>query len=314
MVKPGGTIAFMDEIQTGEMTDEECKKFLFPQAVPYLETLEGYASLLEKAGFTVLEEEDITGEVMEYWRRVWMDDIKAKKDEIVGKFGNEMYDNLCIMMENLFTAGPGKKDWRRQVHLRSRESTRDFAVTLLGAGTPEAIRFFQARYEELQEMVGRGEGAVPQERHRITWLYALPYFDLSIADYMAERHGATIVVDLFSHASAEVDMGDTSDPIAFLARKTYKGGLVKGAYGSYDNPAAREDFLKMCSEYGSDAVILLAHWGCKQYRGLSKLLKDDIQAEVGLPLLTLDADIIDPRIVSSSRVKAKLDEFFATLG
>lgn len=198
--------------------------------------------------------------------------------------------------------------------IRSRESTRDFAVTLLGAGTPEAIRFFQARYEELQELVRRGEGAVPQERHRITWLYALPYFDLSIADYLAERHGASIVVDLFSYASAEVDMSDTSDPIAFLARKTYKGGLVKGAYGSYDHPAARDDFLKMCSEYGSDAVILLAHWGCKQYCGLSRLLKDDIQAEVGLPLLTLDADIIDPRIVSSPRVKARLDEFFATLG
>lgn len=109
VVKPGGTIAFMDEIQIGEMTDEECKKFLFPQAVPYLETLEGYASLLEKAGFTVLEGEDITGEVMEYWRRVWMDEIKAKKDQIVGKFGNEMYANMCMMMENLFTAVQEKK-------------------------------------------------------------------------------------------------------------------------------------------------------------------------------------------------------------
>jgi len=106
---PVGPSPFMDEIQVGEMTDEEREKFFLPQAVPYLETLEGYASLLEKTGFAVLEKQDITEEVMEYWRRVWMDDIKEKKDEIVEKFGDEMSDGMSAMTENLFSAVQEKK-------------------------------------------------------------------------------------------------------------------------------------------------------------------------------------------------------------
>ena len=197
--------------------------------------------------------------------------------------------------------------------IKSKETTRDFAVTILGAGTPEALKFFEARYRELQEMVAQKKGVVPEEKYRITWLYVLPYFDLSIADWMEEKYGAVIVVDLFSYASQEVDMSDTCDPIAFLARKAYKGGLVKSAYGPYHDPSAKEDFMKMCTDYHSDAVIMLAHWGCKQYCGLAKLLWDDIKEEVGLPMLILDADILDPRIVSSPRVKAKLDEFLTTI-
>jgi benzoyl-CoA reductase/2-hydroxyglutaryl-CoA dehydratase subunit BcrC/BadD/HgdB len=197
--------------------------------------------------------------------------------------------------------------------IKSKETTRDFAVTILGAGTPESLKFLEARYRELQEMVVQKKGVVPEEKYRVTWLYALPYFDLSIADWMEEKYGAVIVVDLFSYASQKVDMSDTSDLLAFLAKKPYKGGLVKSAYGPYHDPSAKEDFMKMCTDYQSDVVIMLAHWGCKQYCGLAKLLWDDIKEEVGLPMLILDADIIDPRIVSSSRIKSKLEEFFATI-
>ena len=38
-----------------------------------------------------------------------MDSIEEKKGQIVGKFGREMYDNMCTMMENLFPAVPEKK-------------------------------------------------------------------------------------------------------------------------------------------------------------------------------------------------------------
>lgn len=197
--------------------------------------------------------------------------------------------------------------------IKSRETTRDFAMTILGAGTPESIKFFEHRYQELQEMVARQEGAVKDEKYRITWLYVLPYFDLSIADWIEEKHGASIVVDLFSFASPDVEMTDTSDLIAFMANKAHKGGLVKAAYGPYDNPEARDDFMRMCKDYRTNIVMMLAHWGCKQYCSLTKLIRDDVAKEVDLPFLIIDADILDPRVVSSARVKDKIDEFLATV-
>jgi benzoyl-CoA reductase/2-hydroxyglutaryl-CoA dehydratase subunit BcrC/BadD/HgdB len=237
--------------------------------------------------------EENTGKTLDYQKLQEMIELSSK--------GYEYWDKINALRKNI----PNP--------IKSRETTRDFAVTILGAGSPIAMKFFEARYQELQEMVNQKKGVVPDEKYRITWLYVLPYFDLSIADWMEEKYGAVIVVDLFSYAAQEVDMSDTSDPMAFLAKKPYKGGLIKSAYGPYHAPSARDDFLKMCTEYHSDVVIMLAHWGCKQYCGLAKLLSDDIKEEVGLPMLILDADILDPRIVSSTRVKAKLEEFFSSL-
>lgn len=237
--------------------------------------------------------EENTGKTLDYQKLQTMIECSS--------MGYEYWDKINALRKNI----PNP--------IKSRETTRDFAVTILGAGSPDSIKFFEARYQELQEMVAQKKGVVSEEKYRITWLYVLPYFDLSIADWMEEKYGAVIVVDLFSYASQEVDMSDISDPLAFLAKKPYKGGLVKSAYGPYHAPSAKGDFLKMCTEYHSDAVIMLAHWGCKQYCGLAKLLSDDIKEEVSLPMMILDADILDPRIVSSPRVKAKLEEFFSSI-
>lgn len=236
--------------------------------------------------------EESTGQKMDYDRLREVVQISSK--------GYELWEKINSLRKAVPTP------------IKSRESTRDFAVTILAAGLPESIKYLEARYGELKGMVERGEGAVPDERHRITWLYILPYFDISITDWMADKHKAVIVVDLLSFASDKVKL-DPSEPIEFLTKKAYKGGLIKSTYGVFDEHGASRDFVKMCSEYNSDAVIMLAAWGCKQYCGLSRILKDTVQEKLGLPMLILDADILDPRVVSSSQLKLKLDEFFGLL-
>lgn len=107
-LKQRGMIAFVDEIQTDEMSDAERERAFSIQAVPYLETLEGYGALLEKAGFEILEKEDISREYLRYWGR-WQGGILEKQREMVDRFGQPAYDQTCENFEILVAAARARK-------------------------------------------------------------------------------------------------------------------------------------------------------------------------------------------------------------
>lgn len=188
----------------------------------------------------------------------------------------------------------------------------DFAMILLGAGTPEAIKYFEARLEEIHEKMDKKEGALPQERFRVVWLYTLPYFDLTIADWMVENFGAFLVVDSFCYVSQDVKL-DPSDPIDFLARSPYKWGFIRRTWSTLNSSGMPAEMAQWCEDYSADAVICFAHWSCRQYCATIKMVKDRIVEKAGLPFLILDGDSNDPRVASSARLKEKMSEFFGMI-
>lgn len=93
VLKKGGIIAFVDELQAGEMTEAEKEEAFLCQAVPYLETISGYVKLLEKAGFTILSSEDVSQEYTKYYYD-WQDKMEAKKTEIIAQVGSESFNQM----------------------------------------------------------------------------------------------------------------------------------------------------------------------------------------------------------------------------
>lgn len=191
-----------------------------------------------------------------------------------------------------------------------RPSVKDFSILLTCCGREEGLRYFQARCEELQEKVDRGEGHIPQERHRVAWLYVLPMFDLKVSDWLEERHGAVIVQDSFGYSSEEIEL-DPSDPIDFLVKKPLKWAFIRQTYSPNEYSKFAGRMARLCREYRADVAIVLAHWSCSQYCGTIRLLKEEITGSLGIPFFVLDGDIMDARVVSGAQMRAKLDEFFA---
>jgi len=92
VVKPGGAVAFTDWLETGPMTDEEWLALHTFMVFPYMETLDGYASLAEAAGLTVAEKEDLTPDFAEHVQ-MYLDMLQNDlKPGIVEAYGEEMYD------------------------------------------------------------------------------------------------------------------------------------------------------------------------------------------------------------------------------
>lgn len=193
--------------------------------------------------------------------------------------------------------------------LGGRAGVKDLTVIQTSSGTELAVKYFQARYEELKEKVEKGEGAVTPEKHRIAWLYVLPLFDLKIADWLEEEFGAVIAVDSFGYASAGVDL-DPEDPIGFLVKKPLKRGFVCKGYAANEEALFVDELAKVTREHHADVAILLSHWSCQQYCGVIRLLRDAIGGKLGLPFFILNGDLMDPRVASSAQMKAELSEFF----
>ncbi len=66
VVKPGGVIAFSDILRTKKLSEADMRRLRSEMTFPDLETLRGYAQLLERNGCTVVECDDL-GEI---WARI----------------------------------------------------------------------------------------------------------------------------------------------------------------------------------------------------------------------------------------------------
>ena len=66
VAKPGGVIAFTDILRRDALTDAEMARLRSEMAFPELETLDGYAALLEANGCTLSHREDLS----ELWARI----------------------------------------------------------------------------------------------------------------------------------------------------------------------------------------------------------------------------------------------------
>ena len=92
VLKPGGTLAFTDWLETGPMSDDEVTALNTFMVFPYMETLDGYAALAEAAGLTVVEKEDLSASfapsIQGYLDMVQNDFRQA----IIDNYGQEMYD------------------------------------------------------------------------------------------------------------------------------------------------------------------------------------------------------------------------------
>jgi SAM-dependent methyltransferase len=94
VVKPRGTVAFTDWLETGEMSDQLWTALHAFMAFPYLETLDGYTALVEAAGLRVVEREDLSPDFARHVQ-LYLDALqKTHRGVVVAHYGQQMYDEV----------------------------------------------------------------------------------------------------------------------------------------------------------------------------------------------------------------------------
>jgi ubiquinone/menaquinone biosynthesis C-methylase UbiE len=99
VVKPGGVVAFTDWLETGPLSDEEWTALHTFMVFPYMETLEGYAALVEAAGLTLIEKTDLTPDFAAHVPQ-YLDMVQDQyRQGILDNYGQEMYDEVVQGLE-----------------------------------------------------------------------------------------------------------------------------------------------------------------------------------------------------------------------
>lgn len=165
--------------------------------------------------------------------------------------------------------------------------------------------FLQRCYQDLVNEIEAKPPEGADERFRVAWLLAYPYFRESFVPQLEKELGIRVVAEEFS----EVFWAplDPARPLESLARKMLQNpnlGPVSNRIGVVE---------RMVRDYRLDGVLHYSHWGCRQGCGGVRPIADALKG-LHVPFLDLDGDCIDSRNYSRGQTLTRLQGFVELMG
>lgn len=183
-------------------------------------------------------------------------------------------------------------------------------IDYLFAGQVEAIKYLETLHHELTQMTEQGKGAVTPERFRLMTLFLPPLFLMNFLDKFLIEHGAVSVVEPFFTLWGEGNL-EPSHPLESVVQKSFLIPESCTMYGPLKKNASAE-LVENAREYGVDGAIYWAFIGCRHTCATIKVFRDALNA-AGIPVLTVDCDIVDPTVNPQEEIEEKLERFFELL-
>jgi benzoyl-CoA reductase subunit B len=187
-----------------------------------------------------------------------------------------------------------------------------YALFMEGAGLPETTATLRLFQEDATQRVreGRTEGPYP-EKHRVMWMHVPPTYDMEIFSWMEEKFGATLVVDSLSSTTV-LEPIDTSSLETMLEGMAWQGLDMTMSFMRYESAAFIEFAMNAYDQYGCDCIIATQHVGCQSICGARGLIREACR-EREIPLLLLEFDYNDDRVLAPEQMRIQIEEFFTTV-
>jgi benzoyl-CoA reductase/2-hydroxyglutaryl-CoA dehydratase subunit BcrC/BadD/HgdB len=187
-----------------------------------------------------------------------------------------------------------------------------YMVFMHGAGrreTTETLRLFQ---EDATRRVreGRTEGPFP-EKHRVMWVHVPPFYDWELFSWMEEKFGATLVVDSLSSTSV-LEPIETGSLESMLEGMAWQGLDMTMSFMRFESAAFIDFTMNAYDQYGCDCMIATQHVGCQSICGARGLIREGCRRR-GIPLLFIEFDYNDDRVLAREQMRAEMEDFFTTV-
>lgn len=156
--------------------------------------------------------------------------------------------------------------------------------------------------EEAKERAAKGKGVVEKGAPRV-YLF-LPSMADPTVNNMIQNLG--LAVPALLHApfvAQEMTPVEATTPEEQMAEFTLKRMIFKGT-------AEMIDYVKtICESWELDGAIIAYHFSCRPLATMPMMMKEKITKELGIPVLPLEMDVVDPRDYSAGQLKTRVETF-----
>jgi len=178
-------------------------------------------------------------------------------------------------------------------------------------GTPRGTKLFRKLVELGRKALEQGEAALDDERYRVA-LWNPP--TMSFAELFAwaeQAYGVALIMDMLTYNRHPfIDTATPDSMLRGLAQVIMQGPMARHTRGPAENFFS--DLFRFYEQFDLDMVWMAGHIGCKNTQALNGMFREKCR-ERGIPLLIIDYDLSDTRIVPPADIRRQVEQFMETV-
>jgi benzoyl-CoA reductase/2-hydroxyglutaryl-CoA dehydratase subunit BcrC/BadD/HgdB len=179
------------------------------------------------------------------------------------------------------------------------------------AGHPKLTETLTIMHEDATRRIKENIQSKYEEKKRVMWAHVPPVFDTGLYSWMEKHLGASVVTTSLS-SSARLLPIDTTNMDSMLEGYAWQGLDMTMSLMRLDTKRSWDYTMKAFDDYSCDALIVTIHVGCNSIAGCAGIWRRYAR-EQDIPVLFLELDYNDDRILSSEPLREQLEEFFTTV-
>ena len=170
-------------------------------------------------------------------------------------------------------------------------------------------RHFQAYVDENRE--NKEEAWRNKMRYRAIVWSCPPHYYANFSNWLANCWGVNVVVEMESlNFTKPLETEDKDEALRDLARLYERMVMRRHTNGGYHNVVT--ELWKQCEEWNANIVIMWQHVACKNMATVQGIL-DEQGRELGLHLIWIPHDLMDPRTVSRRTMRDTVSSYMRTV-
>jgi benzoyl-CoA reductase/2-hydroxyglutaryl-CoA dehydratase subunit BcrC/BadD/HgdB len=180
------------------------------------------------------------------------------------------------------------------------------APVILMRGSEGAVKYYELLLAEMQQRVGDGVGAVPDERFRVYW-DGMPVWP-SLRELSEKFFGLGAVVAASTYCNSwAFDPYEGGDPLEWMARTSLE------IFINRDEPTKETFLLEMFDRFGIDGAIFHNARTCPNNTNSRFGMPQRLRDAHGMPVLVIDGDLSDRRFFSAAQSMTNIEAFIEQL-
>lgn len=172
-------------------------------------------------------------------------------------------------------------------------------------GTRWAADHARSLYEEVKALADAGVAAVPNEKYRLMWIGRGIWTDFAFYQRFEEKYGAVFVWTMYLAMGADAYIRNhvEKDPLRALAARYI--GMEDFLHMP---PWNSQWYVQQAAQNDIDGVVYMVPENCMQAVEGSYFIKKALEDQ-GIPVLTFNADPVDPRKWNAATMTGMVEEF-----